>query len=574
MYCRVIACDFDGTGATDGHPAPEVYAALSAARAQGITTLLVTGRVLEDVQRACEGELAPFDAIVAENGAIIQLCALGRTVQVGRPPPEHFLGELRARGVPFHAGAVVLGTWEQHAYELLDLVRQFGIDGQLVFNRGALMLLPSGVNKAVGIRRAFDELGRSERNLVAFGDAENDIPMLLEAEIGIAARGAVPAVLSIADDRISQPGGAGVALYVTKLLERGGMISTPARRHITVGKSSTGNHVAVPASGSDVLITGDPRTGKSWIAGLVAEQLVDQGYHICIVDPEGDYVQMGERPKVITLGHDMPLPPPATVSRLLDNESLSVVMTLSALAPREQLSYIDQFLGLLERSRRITGMPHWIIIDEAHYFFTQSSPCLKYLGQPTGTFCLATYRPSLLASEVYDSMGAHIITSTRVEEERYLITKILQAHAQKNHLTTHLPLDQVEPPSAALLTTDPPAWQLFVPERRITRHTHHARKYADTRLPDDKAFRFAKMETPLIAHNMIEFYKAVENAAIASLLHHLLAGDFSRWVAEVLGDQDLARGLRKLERATPAGATPDRLEILAHIEDRYLIRDE
>jgi hypothetical protein len=23
MYCRVIACDFDGTGATNGHPAPE-----------------------------------------------------------------------------------------------------------------------------------------------------------------------------------------------------------------------------------------------------------------------------------------------------------------------------------------------------------------------------------------------------------------------------------------------------------------------------------------------------------------------------------------------------------------------
>jgi hydroxymethylpyrimidine pyrophosphatase-like HAD family hydrolase len=58
VYCRVIACDFDGTGATDGHPAPELYAALAAARGHGIVTLLVTGRVLEDVQRACE-ELSP-----------------------------------------------------------------------------------------------------------------------------------------------------------------------------------------------------------------------------------------------------------------------------------------------------------------------------------------------------------------------------------------------------------------------------------------------------------------------------------------------------------------------------------
>ena len=151
MYCRAIACDFDGTGATDGHPAPELYAALAAARAQGIVTLLVTGRVLEDVQRACD-ELSPFDAVIAENGALIYLCALGRTIQIGEPPPEHFLGELRAQGVPFHTGAVIVGTWEQHANKLFKLIRRFGIDAQLVFNRAALMVLPSGINKAVGIR--------------------------------------------------------------------------------------------------------------------------------------------------------------------------------------------------------------------------------------------------------------------------------------------------------------------------------------------------------------------------------------------------------------------------------------
>jgi len=35
MYWRVIACDFEGTGATDGHPAPDLYAALAATRALG-----------------------------------------------------------------------------------------------------------------------------------------------------------------------------------------------------------------------------------------------------------------------------------------------------------------------------------------------------------------------------------------------------------------------------------------------------------------------------------------------------------------------------------------------------------
>jgi len=72
MYCRVIACDFDGTGAVNGHPAPELYAALAAAQAQGIVTLLGTGRVLEDVQRACE--FSPFDAVVGENCAGVHIC--------------------------------------------------------------------------------------------------------------------------------------------------------------------------------------------------------------------------------------------------------------------------------------------------------------------------------------------------------------------------------------------------------------------------------------------------------------------------------------------------------------------
>ena len=292
VYCKAIACDFDGTGATDGHPAPEVYAALAAARAQGIATLLVTGRVLEDVQRACE-ELSPFDAVVAENGAVIYLCGIGRTIQIGAPPPEHFLGELRAHGVAFHTGAVIVGTWEQHAYKTLELIRRFGLDAQLIFNRAALMVLPSGINKAVGVKRALEELGRSERNLIAFGDAENDIPMLAGAELGIAARDSVPAVLSLADDRVSQPGGSGVSAYIRNILEHRGVVPTPRRRAVLLGETSEGSDVTLPNSGTNVMISGDPRSGKSWIAGLVSEQLVDQGYDICIIDPEGDYAQMG-----------------------------------------------------------------------------------------------------------------------------------------------------------------------------------------------------------------------------------------------------------------------------------------
>src|SRR5579885_2811032 len=142
MYCRVLACDYDGTTAVNGKLVPEVAAALRAARAQGLVTLLVTGRVLPDLH-AAQVDWTAFDAVVAENGAIVWLPGRDRTFHLGSPPPAHFLGELRARGVPFHAGAVVLGTADRHAGELLDVVRRLGIDGQLAFNTEALMRLPT-----------------------------------------------------------------------------------------------------------------------------------------------------------------------------------------------------------------------------------------------------------------------------------------------------------------------------------------------------------------------------------------------------------------------------------------------
>jgi len=475
--------------------------------------------------------------------------------------------------VPFHTGAVIIGTWEQHANKLLDLVRRFGIDGQLVFNRAALMLLPSGINKAVGVRRALDELARSERNLIAFGDAENDIPMLVNAEMGVAAWGSVQAVLTLADDFVSQPGGAGVSLYIQKILEHGAIVATPKRRAMLLGTASDGSEVTLPNSAINVVISGDPRSGKSWIAGLLAEQLIEEGYKICIVDPEGDYAQVGERPRVVTFGHDLALPAPGAAARLLSNEPLSAVLTLSSLPPDEQLSYVDQLLGAIQQVRDSTGLPHWVVIDEAHYFFQAQSRSLKYVASLTGSLCLVTYRPSLLATEVYGAVGAHIVTSTKVEEERYFLTKILQAHNHLN-LPAHDALDALKLPRTGLLLTNAleAPWRVFTPAKRITRHAHHARKYADTRLPDDKAFRFINGGEPLVAHNMIEFHRAIQSAPVTALRYHLSVGDFSRWVAEVIGDQQLARGLHKLERSTPAGATPDRAEILAHIEDHYLIQ--
>jgi hydroxymethylpyrimidine pyrophosphatase-like HAD family hydrolase len=570
MYCRVLACDYDGTGAINGQLYPEVAAAFGAARAQGFITLLVTGRVLEELCAVCP-DLSMFDAVVAENGALVWLLDQKRIIHLGQPPPQEFFGELRGRDIPFHAGAVLVGTWERHANVLLELIRRYGIDGQLVFNREALMLLPGGINKAVGVRRVLEELHRSERNLIAFGDAENDLPLLAMAEIGVAVRGALPAVTTRADEHLSQPGGAGVARYVHHVLEEHGQVATPSRHQIVVGSTAVGTAVTLPMSGTNVLITGDPRSGKSWLAGLLAEQLLECGCRLCIVDPEGDYVSLGLRPRVLVLGNDLSLPSPPAVPHLLRDDAMSLVLHIGELSQSDQSNFVDAVLRELESSCAVSGIPHWIVIDEAQYFFRAGT--VRQFPRTTN-FLFTSYRPSLLSTAVVDAVGAHLIMHTAVEDERYFITTVLQAHGPPELIAGDA-LATLAKPQVGLLRVDAagPQWQVFTPGLRVTPHAHHARKYTDWRLPEDKAFRFLHMNggPPVVAHNVIEFHGAVRTVPLSSLRHHLVAGDFSRWAAGVLGDERLARGLRKLERATATGAAPDRGEILAHIEDEYLI---
>jgi hydroxymethylpyrimidine pyrophosphatase-like HAD family hydrolase len=572
MYCRAIACDFDGTSATGGRLAPEVAEALAAARAAGIAALLVTGRVLEELD-VPEHDLTGFDAVVAENGAVVWLPRAGRTIQLGVPPPEHMLGELRARGVPFHAGAVVVGTWGRHVGDLLELIRRFGLDSQIVFNREAVMLLPGGVNKAAGVQRALEELGRSVRNLAAFGDAENDLPLLAIAELAVAPRGSVPAVLAAADDRITQPGAAGVAWYIRRLVEQGGLAPTPARRHLRLGRDAAGAAVVLPASGTNVLVSGDPRSGKSWLAGLVAEQLIDHGYRLCIIDPEGDYLALARRPGILGFGRDLPLPAPRAVPAVLWDVP-GIVLDLSSLALPDKVGYVDAVLCAIDGARVATGVPQWVFVDEAHYFFHERAPCARRFEGRSANFLFVTYRPSLVAEPVYAAVGAHLVMPTLVEEERYFVTGLLQAHGPTD-LAASDALAALQAPSAGLLLQQPtgPRWAVFAPEERVTPHAHHGRKYAELRLPPDKAFRFHYSDgaAPVVAHSVAEFCTALEAVPMGSLRHHLLAGDFSRWAHDVLDDPELAGGLRKLERTTLAGAPPSRAEILRHVKDRYLI---
>ena len=74
-----------------------------------------------------------------------------------------------------------------------------GLELQVIFNKGAVMVLPAGVNKATGLARALERSGLSPHNAVGIGDAENDHALLRLCGCGVAVANALPRLKEAAD---------------------------------------------------------------------------------------------------------------------------------------------------------------------------------------------------------------------------------------------------------------------------------------------------------------------------------------------------------------------------------------
>ncbi len=219
MWYLALACDYDGTLATHGVVLPETVAALEKLLDTGRKLVLVTGRVLPELQAVCP-HLSLFERVVAENGALLYHPATRVERTLAEPPPEEFVAELRKRGVdPIAVGRAIVATWSPHETAVLETIRDMGLELQVIFNKGAVMVLPSGVNKATGLAVALRELGLSPHNVVAVGDAENDHALLAACEVGVAVANATETLKQHADlVTVGDHGVAGVAELIGKFI--------------------------------------------------------------------------------------------------------------------------------------------------------------------------------------------------------------------------------------------------------------------------------------------------------------------------------------------------------------------
>ncbi len=210
---RTVAFDFDGTLASAGRLAPDVVAALAALKENRRRLVLVTGRTWKDLGQVC-AELDLFDAIVAENGAVLRTGADGHPRNLAVPPPTGFIEALSRNGVEFGAGRVILGISSACAHSAKAVLEELGLSWQVIFNKDAAMLVPPGIDKGTGLTQALNDLATAPTDCIAVGDAQNDEPMLRTAGLGIATGNAVDSLKAQADLVLSKDNGRGIVELV------------------------------------------------------------------------------------------------------------------------------------------------------------------------------------------------------------------------------------------------------------------------------------------------------------------------------------------------------------------------
>lgn len=210
MRHRVLACDYDGTLATEGVCSDETIEALKRVAAAGIRLVLVTGRTREELAAVFDpGTL--FEAIVVENGAVVIHVATGQEQLLAPRLPSALVTEFQRTGVtPLVVGRVLFSTaWSQEP-KLLAAIAKVGVDRQVVRNRESAMVLPPGITKRTGIEAALRALGELPSATVAVGDGENDVPLFAVAGVSVAVANAVDVLKARADVVLTEPNGKGI----------------------------------------------------------------------------------------------------------------------------------------------------------------------------------------------------------------------------------------------------------------------------------------------------------------------------------------------------------------------------
>ena len=565
MRYLALAADYDGTLATDGRVDSPTVAALERLVASGRKLILVTGRELDELLDIFP-QLSLCERVVAENGALLYRPATKEHKVLGTPPPESFVKMLQARQVaPLSVGYSIVATFHPHETAVLEAIRDLGLELQVIFNKGSVMVLPAGVNKATGLTAALKELGLSPHNVVGVGDAENDHALLKLCESGVAVSNAVPMLKDTADLVTNKDHGAGVMQLIDELLSHdlSRYEDRLTRHHILLGSRRDGSEFTLSPYGGNVLVSGSSGSGKSTLATGILERLQERGYQFCIIDPEGDYETLEG---AVALGTGEHPPTDAEVLHLLEKPDVNAVVNLIGLPIHDRPGFLAGLMPRLQELRTKTGRPHWIVIDEAHHLLPAGGdPNTLPSTQKLFSMLYITVHPDQVSKAVLHDIDVAMALGKNPGETLRLFAK---------DRPESLPSSPAAVQDGEALVwrprVDEPPFPLRIAPSKLERRRHR-RKYAEGELPEERSFYFRGPEgkLKLRAQNLMLFMQMAEGVDDATWLYHLQQGDYTRWFRDKIKDEELAEEAARIERQAGLSPQESRQLIKAAIEKQY-----
>jgi hydroxymethylpyrimidine pyrophosphatase-like HAD family hydrolase len=563
-----LCCDYDGTIAHDGRVKSSTIEALKRVSASGRKLVLATGRELNDLLRVFP-EVTIFDRVVAENGALLYRPAIRDAKPLTGPPPHGFVEELTRRGVqPLSVGTGIVSTWHPNENLVLDTIRTLGLELQVIFNKGAVMVLPSGVNKGTGLQAALEELGLSRHNVVGVGDAENDHAFLGTVECGVAVGNALASLRDRADFVTKAFHGAGVEELVDLMLSEDLQSVAPRliRHQILLGRTEDGEEFRLEPYGSRIAIVGPSGGGKSTTVSAIVERLIEKEYQVCIIDPEGDY---DDSEQLVTLGGPEHPPVFSEILEVLNTRKHSLSINLLGVPLADRPSFFQTLLSRLQELRAQTGRPHWIVVDEAHHLLpAELDTASLTIPNELATFVLITVHPDHVSKAILTSINGLIAIGPDPKN----VIEQFNAGSGQSLSTADFPPESQQPgkvlawlfpkmPKPTAVTLEPTRLEL----RR------HRRKYAAGELGEDKSFYFrgADGKLNLRAQNMNIFAQLAEGVDEETWVHHLRKADYSRWLRESVKDQAIADEVGLIEKDQRLGPAQSRSRVVNVIRKRY-----
>jgi hydroxymethylpyrimidine pyrophosphatase-like HAD family hydrolase len=567
MRYHALVTDYDLTIAEDSVVSDQTIKALERVRGSGRSLIMVTGRELDDLLRVFP-RIDLFDRVVAENGALLYRPATGEQRLLAEPPPAEFTRAVRAAGIsPLCEGRVIVATLRPHEIEILGIIRDLGLELHVIFNHTAVMVLPSGTNKASGLQEALLELGLSPHNCVGVGDAENDHAFLSYTGCSVAVGNALDA-LKKHMDFVTQGGpGKGVEELIDLLIESDlGFLDSVARHQVPIGIRPDGSEVTIGSYDRRVLVAGTAGAGKSARANTFLEKLSASRYQFCILDPAGDYLDVEG---TVILGDRERPPSVPEVMELLVKPSENVVVNLLGIPAKERPTFFESLLHRIHELRARTGRPHWLIMDETQHVLPSSSswnlpgPTVREGGLGV---MMITVEPDKLPRTALE--GVDLLVTIGDNPGRTL-EMFSDAVGQPAPLPSDVQLNAGEALGWFWKTGEDPFTFRGLPPKG--ERQRHRRKYAEGELAPELCFYFRGPDNKLNlkVQNLSVFLQIADGVDEETWLHHLKTGELSTWFRNVIKDEELASEIRRFE-TRGAGARESRAHIRSEIEKRYM----